>query len=60
MNNWLSNSFSEHEKFDSVRNVHVVLYSANSQMEGKPARGITIGEAIDGVSIDSLGVTSGT
>ena len=55
---WIvSNPFSEHEKFDSVRNVHVILYSANSQMEGKPAQEITIGEAVDGVSTDSFGVT---
>ena len=53
----ISNSFSEHEKFDSVRNVRVILYSANSQMEGKPAQKITIGEAVDGVSTDSLAVT---
>ena len=43
--------FLEHEKFDQVRNVSVVLYSANAQMEGKSAYEITIGEAVDEVSI---------
>ena len=41
---------SGHDKFDLVRNVSVVLYSANDQMEGKPAYETTIGEAVDGVS----------
>jgi glycyl-tRNA synthetase len=41
-----------HDKFDLVRNVPVVLYSANDQMDGKPAYETTIGEAVDGVSCD--------
>ena len=46
---------SGHDKFDLVRNVSVVLYSANDQMEGKPAYKTTIGEAVDGVSCN-LGI----
>ena len=37
-----------HEKFESIRNVPVVLYPATNQMAGKPAYQTTIGEAVDG------------
>ena len=39
----------EHDKFDLVRNVRVVLYSADAQMEGKSAHETTIGEAVEGL-----------
>ena len=42
-----------HEKFESIRNVPVVLYPATNQMAGKPAYQTTIGEAVDG--IDQVG-----
>ncbi len=39
-----------HDKFDRVRDVDVVLYSACNQMDGKGAEKTTIGKAVDGVS----------
>ena len=39
-----------HPKFETVRSVPVVLYSACNQMDGKPAYKTTVGEAVDGVS----------
>jgi len=39
-----------HPKFDSVRDVEVVLYSACAQMDGQPAYKTTFGQAVDGVS----------
>ena len=38
-----------HEKFESIRNVPVVLYPATNQMAGKPAYQTTVGEAVDGI-----------
>jgi len=38
----------DHPKFDTVKNVEVVLYSACAQMDGKPAYKTTIGQAVDG------------
>ncbi len=42
-------SDKDHPKFDSVRNVEMLLYSACNQMDGKPAYTTTIGEAVEGV-----------
>lgn len=41
----------DHPKFDSVRNVELVLYSACNQMDGKPAYKTTVGEAVEGVRL---------
>lgn len=38
-----------HEKFSSVANVKLTLYSACNQMDGKSAEKLTIGEAITSV-----------
>jgi len=41
-------SDKSHPKFDQVRDVRVLLYSACNQMDGKAAEYKTIGEAVDG------------
>ncbi|RZB39530.1 glycine--tRNA ligase [Asbolus verrucosus] len=40
-------SDKSHPKFDGVRDTELLLYSACSQMDGKPAEKATIGEAVD-------------
>lgn len=44
----------DHPKFDNVRNEMLLLYSANSQMNGESATFITIGEAVATVNIYCL------
>ena len=39
----------DHEKFESVKNVEVTLYSACNQMDGELARSWTIGDAVQQV-----------
>lgn len=39
-----------HPKFNSVRDIQLLLYSACNQMDGKPAEKLTIGEAVDKVN----------
>ena len=41
----------KHEKFEYVANEVLTLYSACNQMDGKSAQKLTIGEAVDSVSI---------
>ena len=38
-----------HPRFENVRDVEVVLYSACAQMDGKSAFKMTVGNAVDGV-----------
>jgi glycyl-tRNA synthetase (class II) len=40
-----------HPKFAQVRDTQMLLYSACDQMDGKPAKIISIGEAVDTVNI---------
>lgn len=40
-----------HPKFELVRDTKMLLYSACDQMDGKAARQLTIGEAVDSVNI---------
>jgi glycyl-tRNA synthetase len=39
-----------HPKFNSVRHIEALFYSACNQMDGKSVQKSTFGEAVDGVS----------
>ena len=43
-------SDKSHPKFDDIRDVKLLLFSACNQMDGKAAYVSTVGEAVDGVS----------
>lgn len=43
-----------HPKFDSVKNVELILFSACDQMDGKKPSSVTIGEAVQKVKTDRI------
>ncbi|KAG7171869.1 Glycine--tRNA ligase-like [Homarus americanus] len=47
-----------HNKFSQVAGVEVTLYSACAQMDGESAKRTTIGEAVRGLGLPSLGLLS--
>lgn len=48
-----------HPKFASVKDLEMVLYSACNQMDGQPAKRITIGEAVAKVPAPSCDARTG-
>ncbi|KAK4302841.1 hypothetical protein Pmani_025097 [Petrolisthes manimaculis] len=45
-----------HPKFNQIADTEMILYSGCAQMDGEPAKKMTIGEAVHGCGLSSLGL----